>query len=408
MKTDVLTGEKAEPLWAPLRNRLFRSLWMANTVSNLGTWMQGMGAAWLMAQLSQSTQMVALVQTAVTLPVFLFVVPAGILADRTNRASFLLVTHGIMALGALGLGIVISSGQVTPGILLLGTFLIGSGAALTMPAWQAAVSTLIEPQQIHSAAALNGMSFNFARTVGPAAAGFIAQAATVAAIFWINAVSFFGMIFVFWRWRAEGGFTTKEQAKTSNAASSFVFASIMRHNAFRSLLLRTFICFFGASSMWSLLPAFAALNLNMKASEVGLLMGTIGAGAVLGGVLIPNAKAKLGINHLIGLASLKLGLALIFTAWNGVIGIIWLSMVLTGVGWAFIVSGLNGTAQIMFPKEIRARAISTYLMAMYGGTTLGSFFWGVLSSHTGVNTTFLIAGTLLILSPLLGLRWKVQ
>lgn len=330
---------------------------------------------------------------------FLLLVPAGILADRHDRPNFLLATHAVMALSALGLSLTITAGLVTPQILLVGTLVIGCGAALTMPAWQAAVSTLVEPGQIHSAAALNGMSFNFARAVGPALAGFIAQAATIATIFWINAVSFLGLILVFWRWRTGSARIRATKSEPPCEATAMGFSAMLSNSRFRSLLVRTFICFFGASSMWSLLPAFAALHLQMEAAEVGLLMGTLGVGAVLGGALLPRLKAKIGLNRLITVASTQLGLALLLAAWNGTSVAIWVSMLATGVGWAFIVSSLNGSAQLMFPKSIRASAISAYLMVMYGATTSGSCLWGALSAYSVVSTTFIVAAWMLILSP---------
>lgn len=167
------------------------------------------------------------------------------------------------------------------------------------------------------------------------------------------------------------------------------FLAILSNSRFRSLLVRTFI--FGASSMWSLLPAFAALQLETEAAEVGLLMGTIGVGAVLGGALLPRLKAKIAINRLIAVASTQLGLSLLFAAWNGTSAAIWVSMLATGVGWAFIVSSLNGSAQLMFPKSIRARATSAYLMVMY--TTNGSCLWGALSAYSDVSTTFIVAAS---------------
>ncbi|RVP05490.1 MFS transporter [Sinorhizobium meliloti] len=234
---------------------------------------------------------------------------------RSPRSTDLPVGHAC-AHGPLSVGFKphITAGLVTPEILLVGTLVIGCGAALTMPAWQAAVSTLVEPGQIHSAAALNRMSFNFARAVGPALAGFIAQAATIATIFWINAVSFLGLILVFWRWRTGSARIRATKSEPPCEATAMGFSGMLSNSRFRSLLVRTFICFFGASSMWSLLPAFAALHLQMEAAEVGLLMGTIGVGAVLGGALLPRLKGKIGLNRLITVASTQLGLALLLAA----------------------------------------------------------------------------------------------
>ncbi|NLH82453.1 MAG: MFS transporter [Phyllobacteriaceae bacterium] len=397
----------AASLWSPLRNERFRSLWLANLVSNLGTWMQGMGAAWMMVQLSMSPQLVAWVQTAMTLPILLIVVPAGLVADHTDRRTFLFFTHFGMAVTALALGILATGGGMTPTLLLSGTFLLGCGTAMTMPAWQAAISTLVDPAEIHSAATLNGMSFNFARTIGQALAGWVAQIWAVGVIFWLNAVSFLGLVFVFWRWRfaANGGETRPLAPRRPQMLAGF--HTILASVGFRALLLRTFLIFFGASCMWSLLPAFAGIQLRLDAPGVGLLMSAIGAGAVAGGGLLPSLNARIGIGRLTSLAAALLGVSLLSLTAEGRFGSIWFSMAATGVGWAFVVSSLNGTAQSMFPVEIRARAISIYLMAMYGGTTVGSWTWGVLSASHGMNFTFVVAGAMLLVSALFMNRWSI-
>lgn len=170
-------------LWRPLQNRRFRDLWIANAVSNLGAWIQTMAAAWLMLHLSASAQMVAWVQAAMTFPIFLLVVPAGILADLKDRTTFLLLTHIGMALVAIGMGILTVFDMMSAHFLLVGTALLGCGAALTMPAWQAAVASLVEPADIHSAAALNGISFNLARAAGPALPGLVAQSRGIGILF---------------------------------------------------------------------------------------------------------------------------------------------------------------------------------------------------------------------------------
>lgn len=398
----------ASTLWDPLKNGRFRTLWLANVFSNLGTWMQGMGATWLMVQISSSSQMVALVQTAMTLPIFLLVIPAGIIADKYDRPTFLLLTHTAMGLAALGLSILVTFDIATPETLLFGTFLIGCGAAMTMPAWQAAMSTLVEPHELHSAAALNGMSFNFARAVGPAIAGFIAQAAALSMIFWINAISYLGLIIVFRRWSKTSTRSSRRECAENIPSSTASFRHFLSDIRFRALLLRTFVCFFAASSMWSLLPAFAGIELRMQASEVGLLLGTIGFGAVLGGVFVPTLKDSIGINRLTLFAPALLGFALILVSWKGETYWIWISMLLTGLGWAFVVSGLNGSAQGMFPKGLRARAISVYLMVMYGATSAGSALWGAVSAHWGLGTAFLVSGAMLTISIGILLRWSIE
>lgn len=174
----------------------------------------------------------------------------------------------------------------------------------------------------------------------------------------------------------------------------------MRLKRFRALVLRTFLIFFGASSMWSLLPALAGLNLHMTASTTGMLMGAIGAGAVAGGYMLPLLKERFGVDRLTRFAAAQLALALLLAISPGSHMTIWLSMTLTGVGWAQIVSGLNGAAQTMFPCHICARAISAYLMGMYGGTAAGSWVWGAVSGSSGIESAFCTAAAILLTTAL--------
>lgn len=402
------SASDAGPLWAPLRDGTFRTLWVANAASNVGSWMQVMAAAWLMATMTDSAAMVAAVQLAATLPVFALALPAGVLADRFDRWSILYATQGAMAATAFLMSVLASMGWMTPTLLVLGTAAIGCGTAVSMPAWQAGVATLVRPGEIHRAAVLNGMSFNVARAAGPALAGILAQSAGISTVFWLNAASFLGLV------HASRGRRSEEARDRSGLGPGFAAAMVEGLStvavvpAFRSLLARTFACFFGASCLWSLLPAYAAFRMGADAWRVGWLMGLVGAGAVCGGFILPRLKAAVGANLVVCAASLLLAGSLAALACSPTLPVACPALVCAGFGWCLCVSTLNGCAQAMFPSRVRARAVSTYLLSMYGGSAAGSLAWGGAVTWFDLRSSFAIAATVLGGSALMAAKWPVD
>src|ERR1700674_3036046 len=196
-----LPPQRANSAWAPLGEPLFRSLWIAAVISYTGTWMQNVGAGWLMTQLTTSPLMVSLVQAAAAVPVFLVVLPAGALADMVDRRRLLLFTQGWMVVAAAALGVLTLLHAVNPWVLLMFTFLLGLGAVMNDPAWQAITPDVVSPARHASAVALNSAGFNVARAVGPALGGIVVAAAGSGWSFLLNAASFFGVIFFLWRWK---------------------------------------------------------------------------------------------------------------------------------------------------------------------------------------------------------------
>ena len=296
-----------------------------------------------------------------------------------------------------GLSLLITYKTITPISLLFVMFLLGCGAAMRMPAWKTIMSSLVTHAETHNAATLNGMSFNFARAVGPALAGLIALSANISLIFWSNTLSVLGMAFVISPWRLAHAVPHWSSCKQAASPHNHGFSLILCTKKFQALLLRTFCIFFGTSSIWSLLPAFAGIQLRMSLLSTGLLLGIIGAGAVLGGFFIPLLKARLGSDRLTCSASILIGLALLLISLTHGFLPLCFALMIIGFGWAFLVSSLNGTAQSMFPVGIRARALSIYLMSMYGGTSLGGWVWGYLSVHQGLCFSFFTSGFFLFI-----------
>src|SRR5262245_15186203 len=246
--------------WSPLQRAVFRSVWIASVTSNIGTWMQSVGAAWLMTSLTPSPLLVALMQTAASLPIVLVGLPAGALADVVDRRKLLLVTESWMLLVALALGVLTLSGLISAWTLLALTFLLGLGAALDAPAWQAIIPELVERQELPSAVALNATGFNVARAVGPALGGFVVAAAGPAAVFLLNAASFLGVLVAIYRWRR--AHVPSEAPPEDMLGATAAGMRYVRHApALQAVLVRIGVFTLGASALWALLPVVARREL---------------------------------------------------------------------------------------------------------------------------------------------------
>ena len=278
--------------WAPFRHRLFTAMWTAQFVSNIGSWMQTVGAQWLMLSLTGSAVYVALVQTAGSLPVMLFAVAAGAIGDLVDRRRFLLVAQGLMLVAAVALGALALAGLVTPWTLLALIFALGIGAALTAPTWQTLQPELVSPQERPQAISLGSVSQNLARAIGPAIGGVILAATSAGTVFLVNAVTFLAVIGVVAAWRSHRPPATLPREHIGDAIRAggrYVAAS----PALRVILLRAFLFIFFASSIWALLPLTAKAALHLGSGGYGLLLGCVGVGAVAGALVLPKLRTLL-------------------------------------------------------------------------------------------------------------------
>jgi MFS family permease len=376
---------------APLREPLFRSLWIAAVISYIGKWMQMVGAAWLMTQLTSSPFMVGLVQAAIMLPVFLVILPAGALADMVDRRRFLLVTQAWMVAAAVSLGILTLLGYVTPWLLVLFTFLLGLGAVVNDPAWQAITPEVASPRNHATAVALNSAAFNVARAVGPALGGFVIAATNSGVAFLMNAAGFFGVILFLYRWKRP----KPESAVSGRLTESLLVGLRYVRSAptVHCVLIRTAVFSVGASSVLALLPIIAR---PYGASGYGLLLGVFGLGALAGAGLLPRLRVRLSVDGLVAAAIVLFAVATFGVGRTQ--NFAWLSIILfaAGMAWISIVACLNVAAQLMTPSWMRARAISMYLLVMQGGMALGSAGWGALATKFGVPITMLCSAATLI------------
>jgi MFS family permease len=388
--------------WSPLREPLFRSLWIASLISYTGTWMQNLGAGWLMTQLTLSPLMVGLVQAAATLPVFLVILPAGALADLVDRRRFLLLTQAWMVVAAGALGVLTVLHMVTPWILLLLTFLLGLGAVMNDPAWQAITPEIVSPAQHAPAVALNSVGFNMARAVGPALGGLIVAATNSGTAFLLNAASFFGVIFFLYRWKRPHEKTTVKipMGEALREGLRYGRSAHLVH----CVLIRTGAFSLAASSLLALLPILAHPH---GADGYGMLLASFGVGALAGGAALPHLRKRLLVDRLIS------SCVVIFAAMTFAAGriesftLLNAALFAAGIAWIGILACLNVAAQTMSPPGLRARALSMYLLVLQGGMAVGSAIWGALASATSVSHALMYSAAALILGLLLFRRFRI-
>jgi len=369
----------AETAWAPLREPLFRSLWIAAVVSYTGTWMQNVGAGWLMTELTTSPLMVSLVQAASAIPVFLVVLPAGAMADMVDRRRLLLFTQSWMIVAAVALGVLTLFGGVNPWVLLFFTFLMGIGAVMNDPAWQAITPEVISAPRHASAVALNSAGFNVARALGPALGGLIVASVGAGWSFLLNALSFFGVVLFLYTWKRIPQESLPTPRLTHAIAEGFRHVRSTPH--VYSVLIRTGAFSFGASSLLALLPVICQPH---GAQGYGFLLTCFGLGALAGAAVLPRLRLQYSVDGLVAGATIVFAL-LTFAA--GQVHIFeWLCLVLftAGAAWIGILACFNVIAQTMCPAWMRARALSMYLLVLQGGMAVGSAVWGAVAARQGV------------------------
>ena len=387
-----IAGRHSSSPWAPLGEPLFRSLWIASVISYTGTWMQNVGAGWLMTQMTLNPFMVGLVQAAAALPVFLVILPAGALADMVDRRRFLLLTQGWMVLASATLGIMTLTSCVGPWVLLLFTFLLGLGAVMNDPAWQAITPELVPAKQHASAVALNSAGFNVARAVGPALGGVIVAAVGCGTTFLLNAFSFLGVILFLYRWRRPIEAPPKTQRVWSAIGDGFRY--VRESGLAKSVLLRTGTFSVAAVAMLALLPIIAR---PYGARGYGVLLGCFGLGALLGALALPRLREKLSVDGVVG-AAIVIFAGMTFAAGRAeTFALLCAVMLVAGAAWIGILACLNVAAQTMCPAYVRARALSCYLLVLQGGMAIGATLWGALAKTTSVPDALGAAAVVLAL-----------
>ena len=401
------TAEVQGSAWSPFRYTVFTVLWVATVLSNIGSWMQSAAAGWLMTSLRRNPFAVALVQAATTLPMFLFSLPAGALADIVDRRRLLVMVQIAGVAVATLFAIFVWLEWITPNWLLTFIFLTGIATVLAMPAWQASVPQLVPKEELRSAVALNGVGLNIRRAIGPALAGVAIGALGMAAPYWINALSTFAVIAALIWWRPPQPIAQSLPAEhVVNAIRSGL--RYARYNPdLRATLIRSAGFFPLASVYWALLPLLVRARMAGGPETYGILLGAIGAGAVCGAFVLP-AAAKLGADRVVTGATIGTALALVLfaIAREPASGLI--ACVLAGICWVAAVSTVNVSAQFALPGWVRGRGMAMFATAQFAGLAVGSIVWGQAAQEIGLPAVHIIAAIALVAAVPLLRRWRLQ
>lgn len=383
-------GKPASP-FAPLAVRAFALLWTATLVSNIGTWMHDVSAAWLMTSLSPSPLVVALVQAATTAAMALFALPAGALADLFDRRRLLMGLVVFKAALAFVLGLLTISGLVDAWSLLLVTFLLGVGSALMAPVWQSIVPSLVPRTDLKAAVALNSLGINIARAIGPAVGGLLIVTAGVASAFFLNALSELVVLaaLLIWRPAAAPPQRTSPEGFLSAMAAGLRYAA--HAPALKIVLVRAAAFFLFASAFWALVPLVVRVSLGGDASLYGLVVGAVGVGAVAGALALPHADRRWGPDRLVQLGSLGTAGVLVVLALVPVHAVAIGAGFVAGIAWISVLSSLNVAAQAALPDWVRGRGLSIYGLVFFGAMTIGAIVWGLAAQAFGVSVALVAA-----------------
>ena len=397
------TPAASSSAWAPFRSRDFRRMASTQFVSNVGGWMQTVGAQELMLTLTTSATMVALIQTAAGLPVVLLALPAGAIGDLVDRRRLLLASQSFMLLAAVVLAVLALAGLVTPWVLLALIFAVGAGQTLTSPTWQTLQPELVAPEDRTQAIALGAVNQNLSRAVGPALGGALYAASSAAALFFVNALSFVPVIGAVARWRGGARPASAVAPEHVGEAIRAGWRYIAGSPALRVILLRAGLFMFFASSIWALLPLVARTHLHLGSAGYGLLLGGVGIGAVAGATALPRLRGRVSPGALMSAGTLLFAAVTLALAYVDVSALAALALVLGGIAWILVLSTLNSQYQTTLPGWAKARGMSYYLVIFQGGGALGSAAFGVVAQDVGLSSALLAAAGGLLLVALAGL-----
>jgi MFS family permease len=396
----------ARGIFSPLRYAVFRRIWTASLLTNFGLLILGVGAAWAMTKLASSASTVALVQTSLMLPVALVSTPAGAIADMFDRRIVGLVALSIALAGSIALSALAWLGVVTPVILLVFCFIIGSGMALFGPAWQASVSEQVPVEALPSAVALNGISYNIARSFGPAIGGVIVASAGAVAAFITNALLYLPLLIVLFVWRRKTEPSRLPPERLARAVISGV-RYIVHSPSIRIVLGRTLATGIAGGSVSALMPIVARDLLHGGAQTYGVMLGAFGMGAVIGALNISTLRGRLGDEGAIRLCMIVMGVCVAVVAVSRLPVLTGSALVFAGAGWTASVTLFNVGVQLAAPRWVAGRALAGYQAAITGGIALGSWMWGSIAGVIGVEGALLTSAATLLASPMLGLWMRM-
>lgn len=375
--------------YSPLKNHTYRAVWIALFFSNIGTWLHTVTASLLMTKLTTSSTLIALVQTASMLPIFIFAIPAGIIADVYSRRYIIIMSQIGMACLAFSMAFISYFNSMTDIMLLVTTFLLNIGLAFNQPAWQALSSTLVPVQEIKQSAALNNLSFNLSRCIGPALAGFYFSTLGPAYLFALNGLSFLGVVAVFLI-KIKADETQNTHQMNFKIAVKDVFFLFHLYPKLKSIISKSFLYFLLASSVWAFLPYVVIIHNQLSDQDLGMLTGAAGIGAVINVYLIFHLRKYFNDMNIATLSIFLTGLVIWLFSMIESTQILLLAMVIFGFSWALSVSIFNGILQSEFPKQIRSRVIGVYCVFFAAAQVGGSFLIGKCIQWIGLQQALMV------------------
>jgi MFS family permease len=398
-----IVPDPSQSLRSPYQVPIFRAVWSATLISGFGALIQGVGASWLMTSLSGEPRMIALVQTTTTLPIMLFALWAGAMADNLDRRKVMLTAQCFMLIVSVGLAFCAWAALLTPTTLLIFTFLIGCGLAINAPASQAIIGDMVPRSLLSSAVALNSMSFNIARSVGPAIGGAIVATAGAATAFLVNACSYLALIVVLVRWRPVVPPRLLPRERLGVAMAAGVRYAAMSPNM-RRVFLRAALFGVTISAISALMPVVARDLIGGGALTFGLLLGAFGAGAVGAGLAIGPIRRKLSPEQMVQVSAVGAAIGSAVEGTSPYLIPTMIALLFAGMGWILALSTFNVSVQLSAPRWVVARALALYQMSAFGGMAIGALLFGLGAGRYGVTAALLVAALMHIAGMLLG-RW---
>lgn len=396
--------ESEQPLsaWSPLRIAAFRMLFIAMVVSNIGMWMQMVGAQWLLIDEPNATTLIALIQTAMTLPTALFAIPAGIVADNVDRRRMLIVVQSAQLAVAAFLALLVATNHIAPYPLLALLFALGAGSALSLIPFQSAIVELAPRAQMPIAASMTGLSANIARAIGPAFAGVLVASFGTWLVFALNTVGIAVYLAALVRWRSTQAPRT-HQREPFMAAFAAGFRYVRHSPHLRKLLARVALFTIPAQAIWALLPVVAKRQLGLEVGEYGILLAAIGVGAIAAATSLPRLRNLWRTNGAIVIAMAAYAVALLGLSFARTLAQAVPLLVVAGFGWIGTLATISGSVQLYLPGWVRSRGASINTLALFGGQALGAAIWGWLALHITLQQTYWIASAIIAASAVYGL-----
>lgn len=392
--------------WSPLALPVFRAVWLASLTANIGIWLGNVGTAWLMTELRPTPVMVTLVQTASSLPVFLFALPAGAIGDVVDRRRLLVMLQIVsMAISAL-LGLLTAFGLTTPMVILVASFLFGTALAFGMPVFQAIVPDLVPRHELAPAVSLNSIGINVARVIGPALGGVLILSWGAASPFFINTLFYLIVILVLLRWLPAAG----RQQQTTEWLVAAVGAGlryVLGDTEVRATLIRSSGYAFCASTYFALLPLIARNRLSGGPETYGLLLGCLGVGGIASVVILPRLRARYTPDRIARAGSLVSSALLVAVAATTSRWLMVPVLLVSGAAWVAVVATINVAAQATLPGWVRARGLSIFMIVFNGMMALGSATWGLVADRIGIAGAIATAAGALLLFDAATIPWRL-